>query len=100
MSGTVDTSDTITSKLEVALKLAKWLIAGEFVLFAAAFAVWLTAGTIGSIQLTGIAVYTIDSEVAEKAVNILLPITTGNVGALIGYILGKSKIVDGKIVDE
>lgn len=95
----VDTSDKLTSKLEVALFLAKVLIFGEFLLFGLAFVMWVSIGTVGSIQIGEDVVYTISVEHAEKAVNILLPITTGNIGALIGYILGKSKIEGGTITE-
>jgi len=80
--------DKLTSKLEVALFLAKWLILGEFILFAVALGIWVGGTAAG-----------IPAEAAESAVGILLPITTGNIGALIGYILGKNRIENGTVTE-
>lgn len=84
--------DNKTSKLETALWLAKWLIFGEFVLFGIVLIVWIAADTIGSIEIGEQTVITISATGAEKAVGMLLPITTGNIGALIGYILGRKAL--------
>lgn len=88
----VDFSDTLFSKLEIALWLAKWIIIGVFVLFAIALVIWVVVGTVGEIEIqTGdsiATVYKFNVEHAKQAVNLLLPIVTANVGALIGYILG------------
>lgn len=81
--------DNQTSKLETALWLAKWLIFGEFALFAFTLVLWLLADTIGSITINEGTVVLVSAVGAEKAVGMLLPITTGNIGALIGYILGR-----------
>jgi len=85
----VATDDNKTSKLEVALKLAKWTILGEFVLFGFSLVTWVMSSLIGSISIADQTIITVNTEGAEKAVSILLPITTGNIGALIGYILGR-----------
>lgn len=83
----VNISDDYISKLEVALKLARFVIIGIFILFAVSLLVWIFASLVGSIQIGDDVVVSISAEGAAQAVNMLLPITTGNVGALIGYIL-------------
>lgn len=95
-SNTVNTSDDKTSKLEVALWLAKFLILGEFLLFGFVLVVWVVADTIGSIKIGEQTIITISAQGAETAVGMLLPITTGNIGALIGYILGSNRLKTSK----
>ena len=84
--------DNKTSKLEIALQIAKILIIGEFVLFGFVLVVWVSADTLGSITINENTVVLVSAQGAEKAVGMLLPITTGNIGALIGYILGKKEL--------
>ncbi len=90
----VITDDNKTSKLEVALKLAKFTILGEFILFGFSLVTWVVSSLIGGIHIGESVLITVDASAAEKAVNTLLPITTGNIGALIGYILGTRKVGD------
>ena len=68
----IDTKDSKTSKLEVALKLSCLTVGGSW-------CVW-TASIIAS--FLGI-------QNAIDIANQLLPINTGTTGALLGYILGK-----------
>lgn len=68
----IDVSDSKTSKLEVALKLAVLTVGGSWCVWAAS----IVASFFGIPNSLDIA-------------NQLLPINTGTTGALLGYILGK-----------
>lgn len=76
----VNTSDDKTSKLEVALKLAKFTIGGSWVLWALAVGVSVIAPLINPEAIV---------QPAQDIAAVLLPINTGTTGILLGYIVGK-----------